>query len=77
MIFTVTTSAHFYSNEERRTELEKIGFTFKPSNYKNFTIVGEPTIEIKDLTELIQFSNKWGEIIVGDETIEIYNDYRE
>ena len=77
MKFTITTSGHFYPNEERRTELEKIGFKFKPSRYREFTIVGEPTIEIKDLNELIQFADKWGAIIVGDRTIEIYDDYRE
>ena len=77
MEFTVTTSGYFYPNKERRTELEKIGFTFKPSDYKYFTIEGEPTVEIKDLNELIQFADKWGEIIVGDGAIEIYDDYRE
>lgn len=77
MEFTLTTSGDFYPNKERRTELEQIGFTFRPSNYKGFIIVGEPTIDIKDLNELIQFADKWGEIIVGDGTIEIYDDYRE
>jgi hypothetical protein len=77
MKFTVTTSKYFYPDKERRSELEKIGFTFKPSDYKGFSIVGEPTVEIKDLNELIQFTDKWGEIIVGHGTIEIYNDYRE
>jgi wyosine [tRNA(Phe)-imidazoG37] synthetase (radical SAM superfamily) len=77
MKFTINTSRYFYPKKEERTELEKIGFTFKPSDYKEFTIVGEPTIKIKDLNELIQFADKWGEIIVGNGTIEIYNDYRE
>ena len=77
MEFTITTSGSFYPNEKKRTELEKIGFTFKPSDYKEFTISGEPKIEIKDLNELIQFADKWGEIIVGDGIIEIYDDYRE
>jgi hypothetical protein len=77
MEFTITTSGHFYPNKERRTELEKIGFTFRPSDYKEFIIVGRPTIEIKNLNGLIQFSDKWGEIIISDGTIEIYDDYRE
>jgi len=78
MKFTITTSGYFYPNKERRTELEQLGFTFKPSDdYKNFIILGKPTIEIKDLNELIQFADKWGEIIVGEGTIEIYDYYRE
>ncbi len=77
MEFTITTSGYFYPNKERRIELKKLGFTFKPSDYKSFIIEGEPKVEIKDLNELIQFADKWGEIIVGDGTIEIYDDYRE
>lgn len=77
MEFTLSTSAHFYPNADRRKELEEIGFTFKPSDYKDFTIEGSPTIEINSLEELIQFADKFGEIIVCDGSIEIYNDYRE
>lgn len=77
MEFTVTTSGYFYPNKEIRTELEKIGFTFKQSHYGVVTIEGNPTVEIKDLNELIQFVDEWGRIIVGDGTIEIYDDYRE
>lgn len=77
MKFTLSTSGHFYPQADRRKELEEIGFTFNPSNYKGFTIEGSPEIEINSLEELIQFANKFGEIIVGDGSIEIYNDYRE
>lgn len=77
MKFTLSTSGHFYPQADRRKELEEIGFTFKPSDYKCFTIEGSPEIEINSLEELIQFANKFGEIIVGDGSIEIYNDYRE
>jgi hypothetical protein len=77
MEFTLSTSGHFYSQADRRKELEEIGFTFKPSDYKDFTIEGSPTIEINSLEELIQFADKFGEIIVGNGSIEIYNDYRE
>ena len=77
MKFTLSTSGHFYPQADRRKELEEIGFTFKPSDYKGFTIEGSPEIEINSLEELIQFANKFGEIIVGDGSIEIYDDYRE
>ena len=77
MEFTLRTSGYFYPEKERRIELEKIGFTFNPSDYLGFTISGEPTVEIKDLNELIQFAEKWDGIIVDKGTIEIYDDYRE
>jgi hypothetical protein len=77
MKFTLSTSGYFYTRADRRKELEEIGFTFKPSDYKDFAIEGSPEIEINSLEELIQFANKFGEIIVGDGSIEIYNDYRE
>jgi hypothetical protein len=77
MEFKITTTGFFYPDEERRKKLEKIGFTFEPSKYLGFKIVGEPIVEIKDLDELIQFADEWGEIIVSDGLIEIYDDYRE
>lgn len=77
MKFKVTTSGYFYPEETRRKKLEKIGFIFKPSDYKKFKISGDPIIEIKDLNELIKFTNKFGEIIISDGIIEIYDDYRE
>jgi hypothetical protein len=77
MKFKVSTSGDFYPNESTRTELEKIGFTFEPSSYLGFTIEGEPTVEIKNLKELIRFADKWGKIIIDDGTIEIYDDCRE
>ena len=77
MKFTLSTSGHFYPQADRRKKLEKIGFTFKPSDYKDFTIEGSPEIEINSLEELIEFTDRFGEIIVSNSSIEIYNDYRE
>ncbi len=85
MKFTITTSGTLYSSEERISELKEIGFTFTPMDNNGpirlseptFRIQGEPTIEIKDLEELINFSNKWDEIIVSDGYIEIYDSRRE
>ena len=71
MEFKISTSGFFYPDAKDRVKLEKIGFTFNKSDYKGFTIVGNPTLEIKDLNELIKFSKKWGDIIVCDGFIEI------
>lgn len=78
MEFELSTSGYFYPQKERREKLEKLGFTFKPSDYKGFTIEGKPTITINSLEELMEFINSMNdEIIVGDGSIEIYDDYRE
>lgn len=77
MKFTVTTSGYFYYDQEEIAKLKEIGFTFKSSHRKQFEIKGEPTVEIKDLKELMQFVDKWDEVIITDGNIEIYNDYRE
>lgn len=77
MEFILSTSGYFYPEKEEREKLESIGFTFKPSDSQGYTIDGEPTIKIETLQELIDFSNEWGQIIVSDGHIEIYDDYRE
>jgi hypothetical protein len=49
MKFTLSTSNNFYPDKTNREELEEIGFTFKPSNYKEFEITDiNPEIEIYD-----------------------------
>ena len=78
MEFELRTSGNFYPQKERREKLEKLGFTFKPSDYKDFTIEGKPTITINSLEELMEFIDSFNDdIIVGNGTIEIYDDYRE
>ena len=77
MRFAIITTGYLYSDDEYIAKLKKIGFEFIPYNEKVFTIKGSPVIEIKDLDELIEFSNKFGDIIVSEGCIEIYDDYRE
>ena len=77
MKFILSTSGDFYPRADERKELEEIGFTFSPSDYKDFTINGSPEIEINSLHELIQFVDKFGRVIVENGSMEIYNDYRE
>jgi hypothetical protein len=77
MKFTLSTAAYYYPEEAKRIPLEKLGFRFVKSDYKAYHISGVPTIEINSLEELIDFSNKWGSIIVEGDSIEIYNGYRE
>lgn len=77
MKFELSTSKYFYPDKNERIELSKLGFTFRPSKYKEYVIEGTPEIEINSLEELIEFSKEFGELIIEDESIEIYNDYRE
>lgn len=77
MEFTLSTSGYFYSDPDKMNRLEEFGFTFRKTSSDNFAIEGEPKIQINSLEELIQFSNKFGEIVLVDKSIEIYDDYRE
>lgn len=78
MKFNLRTSGVFYQNSDTVSRLEKLGFEFEPSDYKEFIITDKrPEIEFSSLEELISFANEHGEIIVMGDTIEIYNDYRE
>jgi len=79
MIFRLCTSGYFYPYKPQRDKLEKLGFSFKPSEYKDFSIDGSPTVEIKTVEELVEFAKEHGSIIISDvgPQIEIYNDYQE
>ena len=77
MKFKLSTSKYFYPNETERTELSKLGFTFRPSEYKEYVIGGTTEIEINNLEELLELSKKFGELIIKEDSVEIYNDYRE
>jgi len=78
MKFELSTSGYFYPDEAKRVKLEEIGFTFKPSYFMEYKITDvKPEIEINTIDELIQFTAKYGEIIVSGETIKLYDDYLE
>lgn len=84
MKFTVDTAKYFYSDEEEVNELEKIGFNFKIKNGEpgtifedSFTIGKDIEIELNSLEELVEFSEKFGDLIIDgvDKKITIYNGY--
>jgi hypothetical protein len=78
MEFELATAGYFYPEKEKREKLEKLGFTFKPSDYKYFSIRGNPKIVFNSLEELMDFIKLIGEdVVVGDGTITIYDDYIE
>jgi len=83
MTFALTTSGYFYTKDQADA-LSELGFKFTPypEHYKGRDMMrkdgpDEVTIEIKTLEELMAFTQKWGECVVGNGHIEIYDDYRE
>lgn len=85
MKFTVRTTGAFYTPDEA-AKLEKLGFQFSDrgetfwenepkTRYNNCNHV---EVEINTLEELLAFADEWGEVIISDDnTLEIYDDYRE
>jgi hypothetical protein len=78
----VTTGRHY--GENQKIELESLGFEFHLNDRLRYT--GRPYtmdkdkqvfIEMESLQELVDFSDKWGQIIVNNNEIEIYDDFRE
>ncbi len=85
MKFNITTSKRFYDVINEIEKLKSLGFEFKEVDNKIFRYELLPAfeigtsieIEITNLDALIAFQNEWGEIIIEDGGIEIYNAHRE
>lgn len=82
MKFKLKTSGHFYRKEDKRKNLEKYGFSFESSDYKEFRKMPDQniTIEINTLEELLALAEEFDENIIinaSDMSIEIYDSYRE
>jgi len=88
MKFKLSLTGHFYKENEIK-KYEELGFTFAEldgtflGNTHSLIDTNEnlesiyPEIEISSLEELEKFTKDYGEIILYNNTIEIYNDYRE
>jgi hypothetical protein len=59
--------------------LQEIGFAFIMNDSYGILMDNDckPNIEINSLEELIQFSEKFGKLIVSNGSIQIYDDYIE
>ena len=82
------TKAYFLDGNDTLEKLKALGFKIA---YQDNGITGlqnyswecceeaQPEIEFNTLEELIEFSEKWGRLVFDaqEETIEIYNDWRE
>ncbi len=78
MRFRLRTAGRFYSDEEERKRLSKLGFQFVPLGQYTFLIEGTGTVEINTLEELLAFLKEFGSIIVEDyDSLIIYDHYIE
>jgi hypothetical protein len=80
MKFKITTTGWSYSKEDVKL-LTQLGFKFDKANTQGMYLIDNkiPEIEINTLEELLELSNNFGQLIVDavDETIEIYDNWRE
>jgi hypothetical protein len=81
MKFKVGTASSFYKREDKE-KLEKLGFVFDKSKGFNITEFYKDydqnvEIEIESLEELMEFVNKWGDIVLSEDGITIYDGYLE
>jgi len=82
MKFRLTTTGNLYWAEEAK-KLEKLGFEFREGEsawegkivfYKKESNL---TVEINNLDELLAFQKEWGDLILSENKIQIYDDYAE
>ena len=84
MIFKLRTSESFYPQDVIR-DYESLGFRFTLTDpiwrednttyYKDSKF--EPVVEINTLEDLMEFQKEWGMLVITEDTIEIYDGYRE
>ena len=77
MKFKLDVTKRFYPQGYEMEELKELGFTFTPCSYNRFIVDGFPEININSQEEIMEFVSKYGKIVISEEGIEIYNDYRE
>ena len=79
MIFKLRTTRVSYNTEDKK-KLELIGFNFEPNEKNGWWWLADKSVGILELStmdELLEFIDRWGKVVVGKDTIEIYDDYRE
>ena len=76
MKFKLKTTRVAY-RENQIDDLKSIGFQFERRNDDDFRIVNDPEIEFNSVEEIVEFSKDWGELIIDEDVLEIYDDWRE
>lgn len=81
MKFKLTTSGDWYTKKQAN-RLMTLGFTFEKDDFDKErpwlkSRDSESEVEITSLEELIAFRDKWGPVIIFENTIEIYDSSRD
>ena len=77
MKFSLRTIGSGYSKDEK-DKLMALGFRFRREYENLFWIKGyEPEIELNSLEELVNFTNRYGQVILEGNEITFYDDYAE
>lgn len=80
MQFSVRTTGNFYETEAKE-RLERLGFQFvsdERAHDGGWWIHGEGRVDLVTLEELLAFQQQCGcPVILSEDTLEIYDDYRE
>ena len=80
------TQNKFWMGDEEKEKLEKLGFKFKEELNEDYRKRNEkwkcdnnvePVIGISSLEDLMKLVKDYGVIVLSENGIEIYNDYRE
>lgn len=74
--FKLETSGYNYSKKEAK-RLESLGFKFEKAGVKRFKLDHTPILTLTSLEDLLTFCREWGPLVIDDDKIEIYDDYRE
>ena len=80
MKYTVSTTDWCYTKAQIK-DLEALGFTFNLIEDESlracYSIQGEGVVSLNTLEDLEGFISRWGEIVLNNFHIEIYDNYRE
>ena len=77
MKFSLGTIGSAYSKDEK-DKLMALGFRFRREYENLFCIEGyEPEIELNSLEELVNFTNRYGQVILEGNEMTFYDDYAE
>lgn len=74
--------AKIWNTDEEKRELERYGFKFSYDKHEEWSDEvwyreEDGFIDISSLEELLDFVKKWGDIVLSEDKIIIYNDYLE
>ena len=80
MEFKLETASSIYSRFSRRDHVQKLkdlGFTFRRFDGGNVAIKSKPSIVVNSIEDLMKLIKNFGDIVVSEDTIIIYDGFLE